>query len=125
MTDEVALGTLVDRYYAAVQKVKTAEAKIAPLKEVRDSLEAELIAELGKAKATGARGRKASATVQHVMVPSVEDWPAFEKYVYANKALDLVQRRVSSTAWRDRLAENEVVPGITAYNRISIRIAGL
>jgi hypothetical protein len=56
-------------------------------------------------------------------VPSVTDWQALYKSIIESNAFDLLQRRVSSTAWRARLEAGETVPGVeTAVVRsLSVR----
>lgn len=121
MTDVVQLGALADSYHAAKTKLKTAEARLEPLRERVHDLEVELLRALAEAKATGARGRKASVTISNQLVPTIEDWSAFEKFVISTKSLDLLQRRVSTSAWRERLEAAVPVPGVVPFSRTVIR----
>jgi hypothetical protein len=56
-------------------------------------------------------------------VPNVVDWQKLYDTIIKDRAFDLLQRRVSSTAWRARLEAGDTVPGVeTAVVRsLSVR----
>ena len=64
----------------------------------------------------------ASLAITTSNVPDVQDWGLLHKWILKNKATDLLQRRVSVTAWRDRLENGEKIPNIAAYNKKTLRI---
>lgn len=59
-------------------------------------------------------------------VPQLTDWMALERYVLRHKLLDLFQRRISAPVWRELVASNGPVPGITPYKvrKLSVRKKG-
>jgi len=59
-------------------------------------------------------------TLKQTNVPSVVDWGKLDAYILRYKALDMLQRRVSSTAWRERMEAGKKVPGIDVYTKYSL-----
>lgn len=55
-----------------------------------------------------------SYSVKRSTVPNVTDWAALDKYILKNKALDLLHRRLTATAWLARQEAGEEVPGVEA-----------
>lgn len=55
------------------------------------------------------------------IVPTVTDWQAVYNYIHVNEAYDLLQRRVSSTAWKERLEDGEI-PGIEPFEKLTLRV---
>ena len=57
-------------------------------------------------------------------LPTIEDWEAFEKFVYRNSGIHFLQRRLSSRAYRDFLTMNEgkKIPGIKTFTKKGISI---
>lgn len=95
-----------DRLY---RKRKALEAQVAELKKREDELAAAALAILNEQRVDRA-GRIRRAVDE---VPTVEDWGQLYSFIASNEAFDLLQRRVASTAVRDRWAEGVEVPGIT------------
>jgi len=55
-------------------------------------------------------------------IPIVEDWDALYKQMLKEKSFDMLQRRVSVTAWRDRLEEGDTVAGVSSMTKRTLRI---
>jgi len=94
------------------------EERLAKQKEV-DSLAAEenalkvyIIEELPKSDATGIAGKVARVTVVNKIVPKVEDWDKFYKYIAKTKSWEMLQRRVGEGAVRERWDAGREVPGV-------------
>lgn len=68
------------------------------------------------------KGDNGTISLTETVVPTVQDWGQFNKFVLKNAAFDLYQRRVSSTAWRDRLEAGEKIPGVLEYTRQNLRV---
>jgi hypothetical protein len=65
----------------------------------------------------------ASVSINEDTVPDVADWDALYEHVIATKDFSLIQRRVSSTAYRELLKMGEAVPGLQprTVRRINFR----
>lgn len=53
-----------------------------------------------------------TVSIKRSTVPQVTDWPAVYDFIAQHQAFDLLQRRLSTTAWRDRADAGDVVPGV-------------
>lgn len=67
------------------------------------------MAEVGTTKAATEDGH--SATMNKKSYPVINDWDAFYQYVADTKSFDLLHKRLSSTAFKDRLSSGEGIPG--------------
>jgi len=94
-------GTLSARYYA---------------------IEARLIEELPASEAEGIAGKLARATVVTKRVPSVKDWGKLYAHILKTKSFDLVQKRVSAEAVKERWDAKKPVPGVEGFTvkRVSL-----
>ena len=65
----------------------------------------------------------ASVSINEDTVPDVSDWDALYEHVIATGDFSLIQRRVSSTAYRELLKMGEAVPGLQprTVRRINFR----
>ena len=46
------------------------------------------------------------------IVPTVENWDAFQEYVAETKRFELMQKRMSATAYREAISLGEDIPGV-------------
>lgn len=119
------------------KKLTTLEARVATLAALRaerdtittslrdveariDAMQTEVLNSLIDAGVESVRTGNATVTVKRTTVPVVEDWPAFDAYVLKHKALDLLQRRVTVSAWRERVEAGKVVPGVVPFERTDL-----
>jgi hypothetical protein len=68
-----------------------------------------LMSEVGTTKAASESGH--SVTMSKKIVPSITDWDAFYEYVQQTKSFDLLHKRLSTTAFKDRAENGEQIPG--------------
>jgi hypothetical protein len=108
------LGSLIDEYYSKREARLAAERGIKDLKEAETALKfsiMDLLRDSGLKKATG---EVATASIRTNLVPYVEDWDLIHSYIKDNDRFDLLQKRLSVTAWRDLHETGVNVPGTTA-----------
>ena len=82
------------------------------------------MSELDDSNTTLARTEIGTVAVTTATVPNVEDWVAFEKYVYENNALYLLQRQVSAPAYRDEVESKGQIPGIAGFQKRRLSLTG-
>lgn len=104
------------------RKLEVHEAKVAPLRKQLTALEEKLLEAMLQSKTEAVKGKLGHASVVRMLVPTIEDQQAFERYVAKKKAFDLYQRRLNSAAWRDRIDAGEQVPGVKGFQRVSLRV---
>lgn len=116
------LGGCIDMLYSLRQGRHAIEQKAEKVKKDEDVLEKHLLETFGKSDLEGARGKLAVAGVTLSTVPSVKDWDKLYAYIKKKDAFDLLQRRVSATAYRARLDEKVVVPGVESFNVVKLSV---
>ncbi len=118
------LGTLLDRLLAADVLIKKAEKEVKKAKAAYAKIESEVFDEFDKEDIAGAMGRVAQATLTRPVYPSLKDYESFERFVYRNRALDLLQRRVHKTNWLDRLdvRKGRAIPGVETFQKTVLSV---
>lgn len=109
------LAGAADLLYQTREKRLLLEKDVAAMKSQETQLKDYLIDNLPKSSATGIAGKIARATITTKDTPSVVDWEAFRAYVKKNNAWELIQKRVSDTAVRERWEEGVELPGVEHF----------
>lgn len=130
-TIKLKLGTLIDRLYKQQQSIAEAQREVAKAERVvaqrkhkAQATETEIRERFKKGTLEGAEGKLARVSLKTVTGPQLKDWAKLAKYVLANKAPELFQRRISKQAWLDHLDERKQrpIPGITKYEEIRLSV---
>lgn len=100
------------------------EAKRKALDEEDELLKLEILRQMDEQGSTRVATDSGTAIKTKTILPVVDDWDALYEYVKANDAFHLLQRRVSSPAFREILENGEVLPGVHAFEKsdISLRV---
>ena len=69
------------------------------------------------------RTKFGTVSISKLNVASVKDWNEFEKYIYENKALYLLQRRPANLAYREELKTQGEIPGVETFETISVNLS--
>lgn len=89
------------------------------------ALQSHLIETLPKSDQTGAVGKVAKALVKVTQEPAVQDWDAFYVHVAKTKSWDLLQRRLSSPAIKERWEAGKQVPGVGTFPVVKVSVTKL
>lgn len=116
------LANLGDKYSLARDARLAKEKEAEALKEVETGLKAQLIEGLQEAKIDGVTGKLKRAELARKDIIVAENWEALYAYIHKNKAYDLLQKRVSSEAVKERWADNKKVPGVKAEQMTTISL---
>lgn len=116
------LGGLIDHLYKLRQKRLAKQKEADDMKERELALEGKLKADFKEADLDGARGKLATAGLKVDMQPTLEDWDRFIEYVDKNRAWDMLQKRLSTTAVRERLDAKLAVPGVGTVRLVKITL---
>jgi hypothetical protein len=125
------LGTLIDRLYKANQEVGAkkrlvakAEQEVKRAQAKANKIDDEIRERFKQGDINGAVGKVGRAELKTLTSAQLADWPKLVKYVMANDAADLFQRRINKSAWLERLAErkNRPIPGIKKYDRVVLSV---
>jgi len=105
-------GACADALYKLREQRHALGRKMAAIEAQEKAIRDHLIATLPADGATGVSGKKATVQIAATREPMVSDWEAFYAHVKKTGAFDLMQRRISPPAIRERWEADEQVPGI-------------
>ena len=106
------LAGMADEIWSLRESRLALQRQIDEIHEKEREIKAALIAEIPLTGATGVSGKLAAVKVIEKMVPQVADWSELYKHIKKTGSFELLQRRVSETAVRERWAEDEKIPGV-------------
>lgn len=106
------LARLADSYIAARNARLALAKEVDKLQETESELKASLMAALSSAGAMGVAGKAGRVTLVTKEEPTVRDWQAFYAYIVRNDAFDLLQKRLSAPAVRERWEAGATVEGV-------------
>lgn len=106
----------INELIEARAKVKDAMAglnsELKELRQTQDDLDYKLMTQLDEQGLSRTANDKASVSINSDTVPDVTDWDALYEHINSTKDYSLLQRRVSSTAYKELLKLGEGVPGL-------------
>lgn len=122
------IGACIDRMAELDRERSGHTAAIVLINDAYFALETHLKKEFGRKELQGAKGNLAMLEVDDENVPQITDWDAVYKFIVKHNAFELLHKRMSTTAWRERLEAKKPVPGTVAYKRtffkLTLRKAG-
>jgi hypothetical protein len=116
------LGAGIDALYSLREARLDLERKIKEMKSEEYALRNDILLTLGECGLAKASGGLATASVRTSLVPVVEDWNLVYSYIAENDRFDLMQKRISTVAWRDLKESGELVPGTVAVEDCDISL---
>jgi len=111
------LGELIDQLWTNEQDQKQLTTALETLRKDAATLEVTIMNLLKESGIESAKGENGNVTLKKDTVPAVKDWDKFYAYIVKNKAFELLQKRVGLKAYRERLEEGEVIPGVEAFEK--------
>ena len=115
-------GVMIERMVVIREERRRLKRLDSELSESWRNLEALLINQLEAQGVTKASSDAGTATVSETVLPKVEDWNALYAHLKDTDSLYLLQKRVSSAAFREQHEAGLTVPGITPYVQKSISL---
>ena len=119
----ITLGELIDKLYFIRADRLALSNKADEMKKDEDALRTTILGMLDSAKLSGGKGDIAQASIKTTIVPSLSDFDDFIKYVFKNKAIDLLRRQVNATAVRERWDSGKEIPGVTPFTVRDINLS--
>lgn len=117
-----ALGTCADKLFELRNKRLEMQKAVDAVGAEESALKTHIIESLPKSEASGVAGKLARVTVITKQVPQVKDWDAFYKYVKKTGQFDLMQRRLTDAAIKERWEAGKEIPGVEHFNAVSVSI---
>lgn len=115
-----ALGSCADKLFELRNKRLEQQKLVDAIEAEEKALKEHIIQNLPKSEASGVAGKKARVTVVMKEVPQVKDWDAFYKYVAKTKSFDLMQRRLTDAAVKERWEAGKQIPGVEVFKAVTI-----
>ena len=109
-----------DLLYTLREQRLEIEAQAAEVAKKEAQVREFIINNLPKQEASGVRGRVAQVRIETKDVATAEDWSKVWKYIQANDAFDLVQRRLNDVAVKARWSEGKKVPGVKKFSVVTV-----
>lgn len=116
-------GSMIDKLHTLREERRLLEKKIEDINKEFSIIEGELMKQMRHEGLESAKGKFASAALQEVVKPSVEDWDKFYAYIAKNKYFHLLERRPSVTGCRELFETKGKIPGVLpiTLQKISLR----
>lgn len=116
------MGACADRIYELRRTRLDAQKEVDKIAAEEAALKEHIINSLPKSEASGVAGKVARVTVVTKELPQVKDWEAFYKYVKRTGSFDLMQRRLTDSAVKERWEAGKEIPGVEHFNAVTISI---
>ena len=104
-------------------KLKVLLEKEKELKNVQNALEAEIAADMESQGLTQTGNEICTISLKTETVPTVEDWDVLHQHISDTGRFELLQKRMSATAYRELIAMEPSVPGVrsTELTKVNFR----
>ena len=122
MARELKIGTKIDRIQKQRLKIDAINKTLSNEKAKLDDMEYDLIKHMQSEGLETSGGKLAKASIQDRTSYNIIDWPKFIAYIKRTNSFDMLQKRLSSTAVKERLDDKKKVPGIKPYTRHTITL---
>jgi len=114
MPKETNLNELMDTLAATRTEIRALQQKEKALKVHQNDLESEIMWKMEEQGLDQIANDKCTISKKKEIVPTVEDWDALQQHILDTKQFELLQRRMSATAYRELLQMELSVPGVKA-----------
>lgn len=126
---EISLGKQIDKLAKLRQDKVGLDAKLKDVEAQINTLKGEILANLQNAGMQKASSKTLTVSIKQDVVPEVTDWDAFYAFIKKSNSFHLLQRRVSSPAWRELheqlAAKKKEVPGTVPFVKVDLSITTL
>jgi seryl-tRNA synthetase len=106
------INELIAQRKEVKEQISQLNEELKDLKAKQDELDFALIQKMDAEGLSRTANDFASVSINEEIVPDVADWDALYEHIITTKDFSLLQRRVSSTAYRELLKIGEAVPGL-------------
>lgn len=104
-------------------EIKTVQAEEKSLKSQQRELESQISIRMQEQGLDKISNDVCTISLRNEIVPTVEDWDQLHEHITDTNQFELLQKRVSATAYRELIAAGIDVPGVksTELTRINFR----
>lgn len=119
---KLTLAQLGDKMFDVRELKREYEDKIKVLDEEYKNLETQLMESMDEQGITKGDGKQANFTISENVVPQVDNWDEFYRYIHRNKYWHLLERRPSVTGCRELFDTKGAIPGVQKFTRRRINL---
>lgn len=112
----------IDLAWSLAEKRRALEADVKVLKEQEAVLEDYIKGTFLRDGIESLRGKQALAAISRYWVPAAKDWDKVWAHIKKTGEFDLLQKRLSTTAWRERYNAGKAVPGCEPVQVIDVTV---
>ena len=112
MTQELNINQLIEKRAENKYAMDELNRQLKELRETQNNLDVLLLKKMDAEGLSRTANTQASVSINEDTVPDVTDWEELYRYVTDTQDFSLIQRRVSSTAYKELLKLGESVPGL-------------
>lgn len=123
MNEDTTINELIEKRAEVKQSIDSLNRELKVLRETQDNLDVLLLKKMDAEGLSRTANQQASVSINEDTVPDVTDWEEVHQHVIATGDFSLIQRRISSTAYKELLKLGEAVPGLQprTVRRINFR----
>lgn len=111
----IPLGPAIDRIFVLRAQKTKVQRQLDAVNTAIETAEAAVLVALDQAKLESAKGKRGQATISHRSYPTMEDYDLLIQHIKKTGAFELLQRRLSATAVRERWDQKQTVPGVGVF----------
>jgi hypothetical protein len=108
-----SINDLIERRAEIKRETEQLNNRLKDLKTAQDEIDLALLKKMDAEGLSRTANGDYSVSINEDTVPEVEDWDALYNHVISTRDFSLIQRRVSSTAYKELLKLGEGVPGLS------------
>ena len=106
------INELIEARAKVKEELTALNTELKELRKEQEELDYALLTQLDEQGLSRTANDKASVSINNDTVPDVTDWDALYEHINSTKDYSLLQRRVSSTAYKELLKLGEEIPGL-------------
>ena len=112
MNESATVTQLIEARAQTKESMDALNRELKELRQQQDELDVLLLKKMDAEGLSRTANDKASVSINEDTVPEVTDWDQLYQYVTETQDFSLIQRRVSSTAYKELLKLGDGVPGL-------------
>ena len=119
------LNDLLSEVTKLRSEIKTVQAEEKLLKTQQRELESQISIRMQEQGLDKISNDVCTISLKNEIVPTVEDWDALHQHIIDTNQFELLQKRMSATAYRELITSGMDVPGVksTELTRVNFRSA--
>ena len=121
--DQMTINQLIEKRASVKDQMENLNRELKELRSMQDEVDVLLLKKMDAEGLSRTANDKASVSINEDIVPEVTDWDKVWEAVIAERDYSLIQRRISSTAYREKLKLGDDIPGMQprTIRRINFR----